>query len=149
MEIDEKFCAHIAEDGQQCRAHHQRNSVWCYMHNPAKVAEADAARRKGGRHSRGIRLDVEFEIQSPPQTPSDVRQIIGKVIAALLAGKIETKQARCLIALCDSWLAALAVEVGTPAVRSFQQKVQAASPDADKTARILEELSASLEKRAS
>jgi len=47
-----KKCQYARVDGSPCRAYPMRGSEYCFMHDPARVDDADGARRRGGRNRR-------------------------------------------------------------------------------------------------
>src|SRR4051794_6788180 len=46
-----KHCTGIRRDGQPCQGPALDGGAWCYTHDPARAAERQAARQKGG-HNR-------------------------------------------------------------------------------------------------
>ena len=51
-------CQARRKDGRSCRTRALHGSAYCFAHDPAKVAERDAARRRGGQgKARTARLE--------------------------------------------------------------------------------------------
>jgi hypothetical protein len=90
-----KRCVGVRKDGGACGAMVMGVGSLCYAHDPARAAERDVARRKGGTNSATrVRLDT--------LVPATLRGMIGDLLAAMgdvRAGTLDPRQASALAAL--------------------------------------------------
>lgn len=61
--MKDKKCTHVKDDGKRCRAYAQRDSLFCFSHDPGKSEQRVLAVKSGGivtsqRPVRIIRVQV-------------------------------------------------------------------------------------------
>ncbi len=104
---DPKRCAGQRKDGTPCRAAVMGTGTLCYAHDPARAAERDQARRKGGANSATrARLDR--------LVPATLRPMIGSLLDALdevHAGDLDPRQASAMASLAGAITKAYGVGV--------------------------------------
>ena len=61
-------CKHTKDDGKKCQAWAIKGGDFCYMHEPKRSADREAARRKGGRTKARL---------------SQVKDIVKKAVASM------------------------------------------------------------------
>jgi hypothetical protein len=76
---------------QGCKSWPLASSEYCFAHDPAKIQERAAARRKGGQVSSSPKILAEaFSLQ----TISDVKDMLGRTTNTTLKGEIDLNRAR-------------------------------------------------------
>lgn len=110
---------------------------FCFVHNPERAAQAEAARVRGGKHSKN--RDNLRGIQ-PPSSAGEVRDLSARIVAAVLNGTLEARTARLALLACRTFLTALTTESLVPWQKRSSSEPM---PDADRTEQILRELSES------
>ncbi len=115
---DPKRCTGQRKDGTPCGAAVMGPGVWCYAHDPARVAERDQARRRGGTNSATrARLDR--------LVPATLRPMIGSLLEALdevHAGVLDPKQASAMAALAGAITRAYGVGILEERVQSLEDQ---------------------------
>ena len=87
---ERRKCIHIRDD-KQCAATPQRNSKYCFSHDPAKADARNAARRRGGINSHGkYRMVVDAKAK-PPQTAAELKALLANLTAGVLRGEVDPK----------------------------------------------------------
>lgn len=71
-----KRCEAVRKDGLPCRGPATVDGRWCFAHAPHLQAKRDAARRRGGHHSRGI-------LRASAALPPDLRRVADTLIGVL------------------------------------------------------------------
>lgn len=109
-----KQCAGTRKDGSPCTARVMGAGAYCFAHDPARVAERDQARRKGGQ-GRATRARLDRLV------PATLRPMIGALLDALgevHAGDLDPKRASAMAALAGAITRAYGVGV-------LEERVQA------------------------
>ncbi len=109
-----KRCAGTRKDGTPCTANVMGAGDFCFAHDPARAAERDEARRKGGVNS-ATRHRVDRLV------PATLRPMIGSLLDALdevHAGTLDPKQASAMAALAGAVTRAYGIGV-------LEERVQA------------------------
>ncbi len=91
-------CAGTRKDGMRCTARVMGAGEHCFAHDPAKAAQRDQARRKGGA-GRAIRHRLDHLV------PATLRPMIGDLLDALgevHAGTLDPKRASAMAALAGA-----------------------------------------------
>jgi hypothetical protein len=93
-----KQCPGIRADGAPCRSTPQRGSDFCFTHDPARAAERDEARRRGGQNRSNV---ARLQAHMPPR----LNALYGRLEQALddvLAGRINPRIATAAAALASA-----------------------------------------------
>ena len=78
-------CTFIKTSGGLCKANAIKNTEFCFTHNPDFIKDKAIAVSKGGfnrRHYEAYGDEVKL------QTPSDIKELLGKTINGLWTGMI-------------------------------------------------------------
>ncbi len=117
-----KRCAGTRRDGTPCAAAVMGPGTLCYAHDPARSAERDQARRKGGTNSATrARLDRLL--------PATLRPMIGNLLDALdevHAGTLDPKQATAMASLAGAITRAYGVGVLEERVQALESQREGA-----------------------
>ncbi len=115
-------CAVTRKDGQPCTAPALGASGYCFAHDPARVAERQAARQRGGANrARTARLDRLL--------PDTLRPMIATLLGALdevHAGDLDPKAATAMAALAGAVTRAYGVGVLEERVSQLEAAQEAA-----------------------
>jgi len=117
---DRKRCRGTRKDGTRCTAPVMGGGGYCFAHDPAKVAERDEARRKGGANSATRqRLDR--------LVPATLRPMIADLITAMgevHAGTLDPKQATAMAALAGAVTRAYGVGVLEERIATLESRTE-------------------------
>jgi hypothetical protein len=113
-----KRCTGTRKDGTPCGVAVMGSGTLCYAHDPARSAERDQARRKGGANSATrARLDR--------LVPATLRPMIGSLLDALdevHAGKLDPRQASAMASLAGAITKAYGVGVLEERVQALEDQ---------------------------
>jgi len=101
-------CTQIKADGTRCRANAVTGSDYCFAHDPASVAERQAARQAGGRVGKTKVLPPETP-DAPLSSASGVVALLGETINQVRRGEVDPRVANCVGYLSTALLRALEV----------------------------------------
>jgi hypothetical protein len=87
---ERRTCAHVNND-KRCKATPQRDSEFCFFHNPAKGEARSAARRRGGMRSHGQYSMVVDSKAKAPQTAGELKALLAELTAGVLRGHVDPK----------------------------------------------------------
>ncbi len=117
-----KRCAGQRKDGTPCTALVMGNGDFCYAHDPARAAERDRARRKGGTNSATrARLDRLL--------PATLRPMIASLLDALdevHAGTLDPRQASAMASLAGAITKAYGVGILEERVQALEDQREGA-----------------------
>jgi len=91
-------CMHTKDDGKKCQAWAIKGGQFCYMHEPKRSADREAARRKGGRTKARlsqVKDIVKKAVENLPEIRECKHQTLDDAQLAmedLLSGVEEDKQ---------------------------------------------------------
>jgi len=86
-------CAHAHASGKPCGGFAVSCSEHCFAHDPARAAERDAARRRGGRAGRAATLpDSDVAVRSL----ADVVALVEATLNDVRAGRLDVKVANAV-----------------------------------------------------
>lgn len=103
-EAEARQCCLVKENDTRCQAFAQKDSDYCFMHDPEKVEERALAVTKGGELSRKNVLDLEpIEIKSY----EDAIVVLEETINLLRAGKVHPNFSNSIFLGCRTLLTAL------------------------------------------
>lgn len=94
-------CKATTKDGRPCTAAAQRDSGYCFLHDPAKAEARDAARKKGGAARRDQLRGGEVPNL---QQAEDVRQYLCRVLHETERLLIPAATAKSIAILCKTQL---------------------------------------------
>ena len=97
-------CQAITRAGEPCAAHPVHGSIYCALHSDSE--RAAQLGRKGGMRNRHVHMGDGKEV-TPPQTASDVKNLLAEVMAEIRAGKMDPKLGTTLGYLGTSLLKAI------------------------------------------
>lgn len=103
MGSEAKQCAGIRRDGQRCAAPVMGAGPHCFAHDPARAADRDAARRKGGRNSSRV---ARIHGLLPPRLLPLFDQL-EQALADVLSGSLDPRQATAAAAVGRAMVSAL------------------------------------------
>lgn len=107
-------CIARTTKGQACGMSPLRDSEFCWAHDPARVAERDAARRKGGRNRRRPKgPGLEFALENV----DSVRDLVERGVRDTLALENSVPRSRAI-----AQLATIALKVFE--VAELEERVQ-------------------------
>jgi hypothetical protein len=88
-------CCHKTKDGSDCKATPQTGKQYCFFHDPATQEKRAEARRTGAaiRNQQPAPLNLSIK---PPQSPSEVIELLGEIMVWVGQGKLDTRTANCL-----------------------------------------------------
>lgn len=89
--------------GRVCGAHSRAGSLYCFMHDPARASERQAARKLGGMR-RGSHAGDESSIPAKIRTVEDILAMLDYVRAELAALDNGVQRSRVFIALAGEYL---------------------------------------------
>ncbi len=95
-----KHCAGVRKDGQPCQGPVLDGGAYCFAHDPARVAERQAARQRGG-HNRGA--VVRLRNLCPPRLVpvfDQLEKALGEVHDGTLAPSQAVAMASLARAMC-------------------------------------------------
>ncbi len=113
-----KQCAGTRKDGTPCTARVMGRGAYCFAHDPAKTAQRDQARRKGGQ-GRATRARLDRLV------PATLRPMIGDLLEALAevhAGELDPKRAAAMAALAGAITRAYSVGVLEERVQALESQ---------------------------
>ncbi len=93
-----KHCAGARQDGRPCTARVLGTGAYCFTHDPARQADRQAARARGGRNRGNARRAGKL-------VPSALRPVLDTLLAAVdevRDGGLTTQQAGALAALAGA-----------------------------------------------
>lgn len=107
-----QMCKATTKAGDPCSAYAQKDSDYCYMHDPSKAVERHKAQVKGGKARQGRKL-----IELPPadgrveiNQAGDVLPVLERELNALLSGvEVSVSRARAVAYLCKGVIEAYKV----------------------------------------
>lgn len=99
---DPKRCAGTTRDGRSCRAV-AASGGWCFGHDPARAAERDAARRRGGHNSAKL---VRLHRLVPPRL-LPVYAALEAALSEVHSKTLDPKQATAMAAIARAMVAVL------------------------------------------
>ena len=99
-------CRATTAAGKPCRAAPLVGSEYCFMHDPAKVAERKAARAKGGHARHGRTIDPPGGADLELATVADVIKLVKRAVRDTLALENSIARNRTL-----GYLAGVAIKV--------------------------------------
>lgn len=105
-------CEAIKSSGERCQsAYNLSPEGLCFWHDPNRRAEAQAARRNGGRKSGGHNRTPDQPVApsdapAPPKTFEDAALLIAWTIHAVATGGIDPKRAARISSLTNVFLRA-------------------------------------------
>src|SRR5215471_8542804 len=100
-------CQHFLEDGSRCKADPQKDSKFCFMHDPNQKQKQHEARKKGGQmrfqpYERKMPASFKY---SPPQEPKEVHALLDQIAIYYIQDEIDLRSARFLVYIVNSKLA--------------------------------------------
>lgn len=98
-----KRCAGVRRDGQLCTAPVLSDGAYCFAHDPARAADRDAARHKGGRHSASV---VRLRRLVPPRL-IPIFDKLEQALEEVHAGALKPSQAIAMATLARAMVAVL------------------------------------------
>jgi hypothetical protein len=119
-------CSGITKSGERCRAAALPGSDFCVTHDPARVTDLAAWRRKGGR-AKSNRARAKRAVGEGALSAAELNGVLGVTLKGVLAGKIEPNVGNCVASLArairdvagwaelDERLSALERDEGRPA----------------------------------
>lgn len=113
-------CKKILNNNQQCKAFAQKDSEFCFRHDPEQKDNALVASQKGGenRQLKGLYGDtVEIE------TPEDVKKFLGAVINAVWAEGVPVNVGSSMGFLTRCWLDAYESSDVNKRLKEIEEKV--------------------------
>ncbi len=113
-----KQCSGIRKDGVPCTATVMGLGTWCFAHDPARTAERDQARRKGGA-GRATRARLDRLL------PTTLRGMIADLLEAMSdvrAGTLDPRQASALAALGGVVTRAYSVGILESRIEALEQQ---------------------------
>ncbi len=81
-------CTGLTKAGQRCRARALPESPFCVSHDPAKVTQLAAWRRKGGL-AKANRVRAKKALPAEPLTNEELHAWLGVVFRGVIGGRIE------------------------------------------------------------
>lgn len=89
LPTNERFCTFIKPDGERCGGYRQRDSEFCWMHDPRNHERVTDARKRGGKRSQseGITDWTDRELK----TVQDVENLIQDLLNATIRGDIHPR----------------------------------------------------------
>jgi hypothetical protein len=104
----DRRCTYLHPDGVRCGAPAVAGSFLCFWHDPACKAQADAARREGGRSARRLlRVLPPDAADLPLATAGEVAAGLAVTFNQTRRGEIDPKVANALSCLAAVMLRAL------------------------------------------
>ena len=81
---NERFCTFIKANGERCGGYRQRDSKFCFMHDPLNKELMNESRKRGGKRSQseGITDWKDRELK----TVQDVEELIQDLLNATIRG---------------------------------------------------------------
>lgn len=85
-------CLHVKRDGDQCRAHAQSGSRYCFFHDPDKSCDRTAARQAGGRERSHKAAVLPTETPDHPlRSADDVGDFLKVTMNQVRRGQLDPK----------------------------------------------------------
>ena len=97
-------CNGTNKQGEQCRGNALPDSRYCIAHDPAKVVDIAAARRKGGQAS-STRAKAKRAMEGAAMTPAELEGIIAVTLKAVLSGHKSPAIGSAIASLCRAAVA--------------------------------------------
>ena len=117
-------CIATTEDGAPCRATPQRDSEFCFMHDPAHEKEMAEARRLGGlRRRKEKAVEGAYDIEGL-ENVAQVRRIVHIAVVDTLSLENSIARSRSLAYLAQVSLKALEVGEFEERLRSLEAAVK-------------------------
>jgi hypothetical protein len=83
-------CQVIKSDGKQCNAYAGHESLYCFIHDPQRKEERQAAQKKGGKErSRKAAVLPSDTPDKPLETAQDVAKVLAETINQLRRGELD------------------------------------------------------------
>ena len=115
-----RTCKAKTDDGSPCRANPQRDTDYCYMHDPAHTEEMAEARRLGGLRRRKEKTVAQAYDIGELDNVSDIRRVIQIATLDTLALENSIARSRTLAYLAGVSLKALEVSEIDERLRSLE-----------------------------
>jgi hypothetical protein len=123
---ERRKCIHIRDNGQQCAATPQRNSAYCFAHDPAKSDARNAARRRGGINSHGKFPLVVDARATAPESAEDIKRLLGELVAKVQQGQIDPRTMDAIQRTLKTQLQAIQVADIERRLAQIEQRTEAA-----------------------
>jgi len=107
MDNNDKRCHYIMSDGSQCRGYHQKNSLYCFMHDPDKKETRTLVVKDGGL-SKQITLNNKI-VKLKRGKARDVIKALAQTIGEVREGIIPPAVANSMILGMNSLLKAFEI----------------------------------------
>lgn len=118
MRSESKRCAAKRKDGQPCLAP-ALESGFCFAHDPARKADRDAARRRGGANSAKI---VRLRGLVPPRL-QPVYDMLERALREVHDGDISSRQATAMASVSRAMVAVLTAGELEERVRALEAEL--------------------------
>lgn len=119
MPTDLERCRAKRKDGMPCQAP-AIDDGYCFAHSPARKAERDEARRRGGRNSAKV---VRLRGMVPPRL-LPVFDLLETALTECHEGKISPRQAQGMAALARAMVSVLQAGELEERVRNVESELQ-------------------------
>jgi len=100
-------CKATTSTGEPCQAPSQRDSDFCFHHDPSQAPARAEARKRGGRHSHGLQMDPDSIPDIQITSVADVLELLSVAATDILLSKPSLSRARAICYLSTACLKAL------------------------------------------
>ncbi len=115
-----KQCTGQRRDGRLCTAPAIASADYCFAHDPARVAERQAARQRGGRHRASV---VRLRGLMPPRLVP-IYELLESALGEVHEGSLKAGQAIAMATLARALVAVLQAGEMEERVRQLEQRAR-------------------------
>lgn len=119
-------CSAFTLSGERCRAKPQRNSSFCFTHDPGKLLERRSANRRGGLAAH--RIDGRPSKPHPVDTTEAVLGLLATAAGDILSRKPGLARARALCYLATTAFKGLEVGAHEERIAAIEAQMAAQAP---------------------
>jgi len=118
---EQRKCIGTTRSGDRCRMSAQTDSAYCLTHDPAKVAERQEWRSRGGRRAASARYG-QLTI-APVKSLSDLKALVAFMVVCVAQGKCSIRQGEIVSSLAEKYLRITEFEQLQREVESLKAKL--------------------------
>jgi hypothetical protein len=117
-------CNAKTKNGQACKAAAQKNSRYCFTHDPATRAQQAKARKAGGLARHTPHFADQDTLPANVATLEEARGILSYTLAEVIGMDNSIARARVLIALFDSFVKSIEIGEIEARLQALEQRTK-------------------------